>query len=305
MAVYTKLLEPEIGEIAARYEIGTLEGFSGITAGIENTNYLINAGGNKYILTIFEKRVNNEELPFFISLTDHLRRNNISCPSTLRDKSGSQLQDIKGKKAILISFLEGQGVEKIEDFHFAPLGSKVANMHIAVGDFREYRKNDMSLSKWVKIFEHIGEQADDIEKGLAKLIVDEIYFLADNWPFDLPSGVIHSDIFPDNVFFRDKEITGIIDFYFACNDFFAYDIAIIFNAWGIETDKKRQQLFLNAYEKIRPLSEDERKAMPILLRGAALRFLLTRSYDWFHTPETAQVRKKDPKEYIRKLKSLR
>jgi homoserine kinase type II len=278
--------------------------FAGIEQGIENTNYYLKTTKAKFILTIFEKRVANEDLPFFIALTNHLRSKSINCPVNIKDKSGNDLRDIEGKKAALISFLEGKGVDKIEDLHIARLGEKAARMHNAVGDFHHTRKNDMGMSKWVKLFESIAERADEIQTGLSKRIADEIYFLAANWPFGLPSGIIHADIFPDNVFFKEGEISGVIDFYFACTDYFAYDIAIIFCAWGIETDAKRQKLFFDEYEKVRKLSPQEREAMPVLLRGAALRFLLTRAYDWFNTPANAVVKKKDPMEYVKKLESL-
>lgn len=304
MAVYTKLTEAEIKSFISNYDVGELVEFAGIEQGIENTNYLIRTTQSKFILTIFEKRVANEDLPFFIELTNHLRSKSIICPVNIKDKNGNDLRDINGKKAALISFLEGKGVDKIEDFHIAGLGDKTARMHNAVIDFKLSRKNDMGMSKWVKLFESVAPRADEIQTGLSKRIADEIYFLAANWPFGLPAGIIHADIFPDNVFFNNGKISGVIDFYFACTDYFAYDIAIIFNAWGIETDAARQKLFLTEYEKIRKLSAEEKNALPILLRGAALRFLLTRAYDWFNTPENAVVKKKDPMEYVRKLENL-
>lgn len=303
MAVYTKLTQKEVEDFISRYDVGDLESFSGIEEGIANTNYLIKTSKDRFILTIYESYTDTNELPFFISLTDHLRDRSINCPVTLKDKAGNQVQEISAKKACLISFLEGKGVTKIEDYHLSELGGKVARMHIAVKDFHQTRKNDFGLSKWTKQLSQIGEKANEIEPGLTKLIADEIYFLAANWPFGLPGGVIHGDIFPDNVFFNGEKISGIIDFYFASNDYFAYDIAIVFNAWSIHNDPKRQKLFLDAYEKIRPLTAEEKAAMPILMRGAAIRFLMSRTYDWFNTPKDAQVKKKDPLEYVEKLKS--
>ena len=304
MAVYTKLSEQEIRNFLNRYDFGDLISYAGIEEGIENTNYLITTTQNKFILTIFEQRVNVSELPFFIAYTDHLRKNGINCPVTLPDKNGVQLQEINGKKAALISFLQGSGVKKIESFHLAELGAYTAKMHLAASNFKQTKKNDFALSKWTQLFSAIGVRANEVQKGLAKFIADEIYFLAANWPFDLPSGVVHADLFPDNVFFLDEKVSGVIDFYFSANDYFAYDVAICLNAWGAESDEAGKKLFLDAYEKIRPLSQAEKDAMPVLLRGAAVRFLMTRLYDWFYTPEGSLVKKKDPMEYVVKLKKL-
>jgi homoserine kinase type II len=304
MAVYTQLTHAEMAEFASNYSIGELESFLPIEKGIENSNYLIIAGGRKYIFTIFENRVENADLPFFIRLTDHLQKKGINCPTTIPDRNGNQLNEVKGKKAAIISFLEGGDVENIEDFHLSGLGDIVARMHVAVSDFRESRKNAFGLSKWVELLGKVAERADELKPGLAQFIAREIEFLAANWPFGLPAGVVHTDLFPDNVFFKDGKVSGVIDFYFSSTDYFAYDIAICLNAWGAETNEKRQELFFDAYEKVRRLSTEEKSAMPVLLRGAALRFLMTRLYDWFNTPETALVKKKDPMEYYKKLEIL-
>ena len=304
MAVYTKLTHDEIAGFASNYGIGPLESFMPIEKGIENSNYLITAGGRKYILTIFENRVENADLPFFIRLTDHLQNKGINCPATIPDKQGNQLGEIKGKKAAIITFLEGSDVEKIEDYHFEGLGDVVARMHLAVADFKESRKNAFALSKWVELLSKVAERADELKPGMTQEIAREIEFLAANWPFGLPAGVVHTDLFPDNVFFKDGKVSGVIDFYFSSTDYFAYDIAICLNAWGAETNAKHQQLFLDAYEKVRRLTPEEKAAMPVLMRGAAIRFLMTRLYDWFNTPATALVKKKDPLEYYKKLKAL-
>ncbi len=304
MAVYTKLTHEEIAQFIANYGIGALESFVPIEKGIENSNYLITAGGGRYIFTIFENRVENADLPFFIRLTDHLQSKGIRCPATLPDRSGNQLNEVKGKKAAIISFLEGSDVERIEDFHFTGLGDIVARMHLAVTDFRESRKNAFALSKWVDLLSKVAERADELKAGLTSHIAREIEFLAANWPFGLPAGVVHTDLFPDNVFFKDGKVSGVIDFYFSSTDYFAYDIAICLNAWGAETDAKRQKLFFDAYEKVRPVTAEEKAAMPVLMRGAAIRFLMTRLYDWFNTPANALVKKKDPMEYYKKLEAL-
>lgn len=305
MAVYTKLDEAEIKAFIANYSIGELQDVQPIQKGIENSNYLIVCDGIKYILTIFENRVENADLPFFIRLTDHLRAKGINCPVTIADKNGNQLNEIKSKKASIISFLEGTDVEEIEDFHLVKLAEKLAKMHLAVADFKEVRKNQFALSKWVELLSKVGERANEIKAGLAQYIANEIEFLAANWPFGLPTGVVHTDLFPDNVFFKDREVSGVIDFYFSCSDSFAYDIAICLNAWGAVGNKTRTEMFLNSYQSVRKLSAEELNALPVLQRGAAIRFLMTRLYDWFNTPENALVKKKDPLEYLHKLELLK
>lgn len=304
MAVYTKLTDAEIADFVARYDIGGLESASGIEKGIENSNYLITAGNKRYILTIFENRVENADLPFFVRLTSHLQEKGINCPVTLADREGVQLGEIKGKKAAIITFLEGADVEKVEDFHIEGIGRLNAQMHLAVADFKESRKNALSLSKWVNLLEQVAPRADELKPGLARYIARELEFLAGNWPFDLPSGVVHTDLFPDNVFFKDGEVSGVIDFYFSCTDHFAYDAAICINAWGIESDMRRRQIFMDAYQSVRKFTPQELAAMPVLLRGAAMRFLITRLFDWFNTPQNALVKKKDPMEYLKKLEFL-
>jgi len=233
-----------------------------------------------------------------------LRANGINCPVNIPDKNGKQLNDILGKKASVISFLEGQDVEQVEDFHLEKLGAQLAKMHIAVADFKEVRQNKFALSKWVSLLEQVGMRADELSPGLTDRIATEIEFLAANWPFGLPIGVVHTDLFPDNVFFKNGEVSGVIDFYFSCTDSFAYDIAICLNAWGAAGNAKRTKLFLSSYQSIRKLSEPELSALPVLQRGAAIRFLMTRLYDWFNTPKTALVKKKDPLEYLKKLDVL-
>lgn len=301
MAVYTKLDDSEIAELISNYEVGNFASANGIEEGIENSNYLVKTNEESLILTIFEERVENFELPFFISLTDHLISKNINCPKTLTDKSGNRLQDINGKKAALISFLPGRPAAKPTTEHIKEVGFLSAKLHSAVEDFDETRKNPLALGAWTKLFEKCGDRIDEIKPGLTKSLANELYYLANNWPFDLPSGIIHADLFPDNLFFQNNKVSGVIDFYFACTDYFAYDIAICINAWGIEEDQEKINALLESYQSIRPLSEEEKQAMPVLLRGAALRFLLTRIYDWFNTPENALVTKKDPQEYLKKL----
>ena len=301
MAVYTKLEKSEIQALISHYDIGELVEFAEIAEGIENSNYLLTTDKGKYILTIFENRVENFELPFFFELTSHLRERGVACPLGIADNDGGILQDVVGKKAALIEFLEGRPMGNPDIAHIKELGTAVAKMHLAVDGFNHNRKNPLGLRGWKSLFEKIGERADEIQPGLTQKIADELYHLADAWPFGLPGGIIHADIFPDNVFFTDGNLSGIIDFYFACNDYFAYDIAICVNAWGMEKDEALLKAFMGAYQQQRPLSDDELAAMPSLLRGAAMRFLLTRIYDWFNTPDDANVTRKNPAEYLKKL----
>lgn len=305
MAVYTTLTDSEIIALINLYDIGEFVSAQPIESGIENTNYLLttayNQSDSKYILTIFENRVENVELPFFVNLTDHLKDKGLNCPVMLTASDGSRLQDIKQKKAAIISFLEGAEAKEISKEHISQLGKTVAKMHLAVSDFKEYRKNPLSLRAWVSLFEKIGEKADEIQPELTKLIADELYYLADAWPFNLPGGIIHADLFPDNVFFKGEQLSGVIDFYFSCTDFYAYDLAICINAWGIEENNALIKEFFDAYQSIRKLEQSEIDNMQTLLRGAAMRFLLTRIYDWFNTPANALVSKKNPQEYLKKL----
>lgn len=302
MAVYTKLEDEDFKQLLLSYHIGQFQKATPIAEGIENTNYLLETSSGKFILTVFENRVENFELPFFFELTSHLREGGINCPLGIQDGSGKILQDIKGKKAAVIEFLEGRPVENIDENVAGELGENLAKMHLAVSGFKESRLNPIALSKWTSLFEKVAPKADEIEPGLQNLIEKELYHLAQAWPFGLPAGVIHADLFPDNVFFQNGKLSGIIDFYFACNDFFAYDVAICINAWDMQNSPALQNAFLSAYQNIRPLGGEELEHMQTFLRGAALRFLLTRIYDWFNTPEDAFVNRKDPQEYLNKLK---
>lgn len=302
MAVYTELSRTGIESLLSGYSLGSLDDFEPIAAGIENTNYFIICNSTRYVLTVFEKRVNHAELPFFVDLTAHLADAGIACPKFVRDQAGNALNKIADKDCGIIEFLSGSPIETASLEHCAELGKLNAKLHLGVQSFKTSRKNDYALNKWVQIFESVAEQADELEVGLKKLIADELYYLAKNWPFILPSGVVHTDLFPDNIFFKDNKISGVIDFYFASTDSFAYDLAITINAWSLHNDKAKTKAFLQAYNSLRPLTQAELQHFNTLLRGACMRFLVTRLFDWFNTPKDALVNRKDPLEYLNKLK---
>ena len=306
MAVYTEVSDEELNEFLARYDIGSLVSFKGIAEGVENSNYLLTTEKGPFFLTLYEKRVRPGDLPFFLGLMDHLAARDIPCPIPLRDRSGETLQELAGKPAALIEFLRGYSVRRPRVEHCARLGDALARFHLGGAAFPQRRDNALAIEGWGKLVAATSSRADEVTEGLTAEIAGEFAYLQANWPADLPAGIIHADLFPDNVLFLNDEISGLIDFYFACNDLFAYDIAICLNAWCFEQHNTinvtKARALLGSYRARRPLSDAEIQALPILARGAALRFLLTRLYDWFHTDENALVKPKDPLEYRRKLR---
>lgn len=301
MAVYTEVPDEELEALVARYGIGTLVSAKGIAEGVENSNYLLRTSEGTYILTLYEKRVDPQDLPFFLGLMDHLAAKNIPCPRVLHDRDGQSLQTLAGRPAALISFLDGIWPKKIKPFHCAEVGKALARLHLAGQDFSMTRRNSLSLDGWQGLVTSCADKADAVEPGLKALIETELAHLAAAWPSDLPVGVCHADLFQDNVFFLGENLSGIIDFYFACTDILAYDLAICLNAWCFERDRSfnvtKARLMLNGYTSVRPISRAEIAALPLLARGSALRFLLTRLYDWINCPPGALVVKKDPLEY--------
>jgi homoserine kinase type II len=306
MAVYTEVSDSDLEEFLKAYDVGPLLSFKGIAEGVENSNYLVRTESGIFILTLYEKRVAEPDLPFFLGLMEHLAERGIRCPLPVRARDGEARRRINGRPAALISFLEGLWVRRPRSHHCAAVGAALAGMHEAGRDFPLVRRNALSVSGWDGLFAMSRERADEVEPGLAALIAGELAFLNSVWPEGLPDGVIHGDLFPDNVFFLKNELSGLIDFYFACNDLFAYDLAICLNAWCFEEPNAinvtKARALLHGYGARRPLSDAEIAALPILARGAALRFLLTRLYDWFNTSESALVKPKDPLEYRRKLR---
>jgi len=306
MAVYTDVSDEELEAFIASYAVGALTSFKGIAEGVENSNYLVHTESGRYILTLYEKRVRAEDLPYFLALMEHLAARKITCPLPVRDREGRTLKKLAGRPAALVTFLEGLWVRRPGIEHCAGLGEVLGRFHLAGMGFPMQRANDLSLSGWRALFGSIGSGADTVKSGLAGVIEKELRYLEQHWTGDLPQGVIHADLFPDNVFFLGDKVSGLIDFYFACNDMLAYDVAVCLNAWCFETDGSfnvtKARALLEAYEAVRPLTKAELDRLPTLARGAALRFLLTRTYDLLNTDANALVKTKDPNEYLRKLR---
>jgi homoserine kinase type II len=306
MAVYTEVSDEELAAFIASYGLGDLLSFKGIAEGVENTNYIIHATRGPFILTLYEKRVQREDLPFFLGLMEHLAARGVSCPTPVRDLEGRNLMELAGRPAALVTFLEGFWVRRPTPAHCAAVGRALAQMHMGGDGFALKRANALGLKGWRPLYEILADKADGIAPGLDTLIERELEALEADWPSGLVEGVIHADLFPDNVFFIGPRLSGLIDFYFACNDALAYDVAVCLNAWCFEKDLAFNitmgRALLRGYEEVRLLSRAERKAMPMLARGAALRFLLTRAYDWLNTPSEALVSRKNPLEYVRRLR---
>ena len=303
MAVYTEVSDADLEAFLADYDIGQAESFKGIAEGVENTNYVLSTTRGQYMVTLYEKRVDPRDLPFFLGLMDHLAERGINCPRPIHARDGNALRTLAGKPAAVTSFLQGMWPRRMTVQHCGRVGEALAGFHLAGRDFPLRRPNALSVAGWRPVFE--GSRRH-IDPALDRELAAELDFFEAHWPKELPSGVIHADMFNDNVFFLHERLSGIIDFYFACNDFLAYDVAICLNAWCFEPDNAfnatKARALLQAYDKVRPLGKDERQALPILARGSALRFMLTRLYDWAHTPPDALVKRKDPNEYLAKLR---
>ncbi len=306
MAVYTEVSDEDIAAFLEQYDVGALASFKGIAEGVENSNYLLLTDRGPFIVTLYEKRVSPEDLPFFLGLMEHLAAAGVPCPTPIRGCDGAALRELCGRPAAIISFLNGVWPRRIRSEHCAALGSALAGLHLAGSGFAIERANALSVAGWLPLFEPCRGRADAVFEGIEATITAELDHLETAWPADLPAGVIHGDLFPDNVFFKGDRLTGLIDFYFACNDLFAYDIAICLNAWCFERTSEfnitKARNLLSAYRKVRPFSDAELVALPLLARGAALRFLLTRLYDRLNQVEGALVKPKDPLEYLHKLR---
>jgi homoserine kinase type II len=307
MAVYTDVAADELAEFLSLYDIGELLSYKGIAEGVENSNFLLHTTAGSFILTLYEKRVAKGDLPFFIGLMTHLASHGINCPQPVKNRQGEALGMLAGRPAAIITFLEGIWPRKPNATHCTGVGAVLAKMHLAGGDFSMARANALSVAGWRPLFDAAAARADELQQGLRDFIAAELDYLEGGvWPRDLPQGVIHADLFPDNVFFLGEKLSGVIDFTFACHDMLAYDVAICLNAWCFESDHSfnvtKARAFLGAYARERRLSEAEQDALPLLARGAAIRFLLTRLVDWLNVPPGALVRPKDPLEYVRKLR---
>jgi homoserine kinase type II len=306
MAVYTEVSDDELAAFVATYDLGGLLSYKGIAEGVENTNYLLHTEKGPHFLTLYEKRVVPEQLPFFLGLMEHLASAGLTCPTPVHDAQGQMLRTLAGRPAAIVTFLEGVWIRRPQPRHCAAVGKALAQLHVAGRGFGLCRRNDLGLAGWRPLFGRFEARADEILPGLAAVILQELDFLEAHWPEGLEQGITHADLFPDNVFFLGDNLSGLIDFYFACNDALAYDIAVTLNAWCFESDHSfnitKGQALLKGYESVRPLAPGEREALPVLARGAALRFLLTRAYDWLHTASDALVSRKDPGEFLRRLK---
>jgi homoserine kinase type II len=306
MAVYTEVSDEELQAFLLGYDLGEVTSLKGIAEGVENSNFLLQTTRGSFILTLYERRVRPEDLPFFLGLMDHLAARGIDCATPVHGRDGEALRSLCGRPAAIVKFLDGLWPRRILPEHCRELGRAMAEMHLAGADFPLSRANDLSVSGWRPLFEACRARAHEVREGLTEALEAELATLESDWPETLPQGVIHADLFPDNVFFLGERLSGLIDFYFACNDFFAYDLAVCLNAWCFEPDKAfnvtKARLMLRAYRGVRPFSEEELRALPLLARGSALRFLLTRLYDWLYRPDGALVRPKDPLEYWDKLR---
>ena len=310
MAVYTEVSDEALRALLAEYELGELVAFRGIAEGVENSNYALRTTAGDYILTLYEKRVDPAELPWFLGLMDHLVQRGLDCPAPVRGRDGEALRALAGRPAAVCSFLPGVWPRRVRPEHLAPLGGALARLHVAGADFAPQRANALGPDGWAPLLALCRADGDAVQPGLIAALDTALASILAAWPGDLPRGHIHADLFPDNVFFLgsgvEPRVSGIIDFYFACTELLAYDLAVCLNAWCFEADYSfnvtKARALLRAYAAVRPLSGAERVALPVLCQGAALRFLLTRLFDWVNTPAGAMVTRKDPLEYLRKLR---
>jgi homoserine kinase type II len=306
MAVYTEVTDDALSGFLAGYDLGCVLSFKGIAEGVENSNFLLITAKGPFILTLYEKRVSEGDLPFFIGLMEHLALRGVTCPQPVRARNGEALGRLAERSAAIVTFLDGLWLRRPLAQHCRQVGEALARMHEAGSDFALRRPNALSIDSWPPLFAVAEARADDVSPGLAEETAAEIAALRGIWPANLPSGVIHADLFPDNVFFLGERLSGLIDFYFACDDFFAYDLGVCLNAWCFEPDGdfnvSKGRAMIEGYQRVRRLTSAEVEALPILARGSALRFMLTRLVDWLNVPPGALVAPKDPLEYRAKLR---
>jgi homoserine kinase type II len=306
MAVYTDVTFEDLETFLVAYDIGAPLSFKGIAEGVENSNFYLQTDRGAFILTLYEKRVRHDDLPFFLGLMEHLAMRGIACPEPVRRQDGAQWSMLKGRQAAILSFLNGISLRRPEPVHCQAVGGALARLHEATAGFAQVRPNALGPAGWRELANTTSGHADDVQPDLRALIGNTLADLERDWPRHLPGGVIHADLFPDNVLFMGENVSGLIDFYFACNDMPAYDLAITLGSWCFETDGSfnvtKARALIAGYRAQRPLNDAEIGAMPLLMRGAALRFLLTRLYDWLNPDPAALVRPKDPREYARRLR---
>lgn len=306
MAVYTEISDDELRAFITEYDIGDVVSCKGIAEGVENSNYLLRTSQDTFILTLYEKRVRTTDLPYFLGLMEHLANAGIACPTPIHGRDGNPLRNLCGRPAAIVTFLDGMWPRRVTPDHCNRLGAALAQLHLAGTTFPGHRPNDWSMASWQELVTQTHERADTVRPGLATELAAEAKYLSANWPKGLPVGVIHADLFPDNVFFLDGQLSGLIDFYFACNDFLAYDLAICLNAWCFEGERNfnvtNARRLIQGYQHVRPLSDEEVRALPTFARGSALRFLLTRLYDWLNHDTNAFVKPKDPMAFWDRLR---
>lgn len=306
MAVYTEVGDEELASFVAEYTVGHVVACKGIAEGIENSNYLLVTDKSTFILTLYERRVRVDDLPFFISLMEYLAARGVPCPTPVHGRDGEALRQLNGRPAAMVTFLSGMSPRRLTPEHCSAVGEALAGLHLAGADFPMRRRNDLSVDGWRPLLRASARHEQEVAAELVSELAEDIAHLESEWPTQLPEGVIHADLFPDNVFFHGDRLSGVIDFYFACTDFLAYDLAVCLNAWCFETDGSfnvtKARRLVGAYQSVRPLTEAEWQAFPLLAHGAAMRFLLTRLYDWLHTPRTALVTPKNPVEYLQKMR---
>jgi homoserine kinase type II len=306
MAVYTEVSDEALTTFLAEYDIGSLVAFRGIAEGVENSNYSLRTGAGDYILTLYEKRVDPQDLPWFLGLMEHLAARGVVCPQPVRARDGMALRSLCGRHAAITTFLPGVWPRRVRQAHCGPLGGALAQLHLAGADYAPRRWNALGPQSWQPLLERCRDRAEEVQAGLAPELERAMERILAEWPAALPSGHIHADLFPDNVFFLDETVSGLIDFYFAATDLYAYDVAVCLNAWCFEPDfdfnVTKSRAVLRSYQALRTLTAAEQAALPVLCQGAAMRFLLTRLYDWLNTPAGALVTRKDPLEYLRRLR---
>jgi len=306
VAVYTIVDDESLAAFLSAYDLGALLSAKGIAEGVENTNYLLRTTAGTFILTLYEQRVDPAELPFFVALMEHCADKGLRTPRPVPRLDGARLSRLCGRDAAIVTFLDGMAVRRPGPAHCAALGRGLAALHHATADFSLHRANTLGMRSWAPLYEASRIEAETVMPGLSSLVEDELAAISELWPDDLPTGVIHADLFPDNAFFVGRDLSGIIDFYFACNEILAYDLAVCLNAWCFEDDGAfnvtKARAMVTAYAAARSLSDAERDALPVLCRGAALRFCLTRLHDWLRVPSGALVRLKDPRPYAERLR---
>jgi homoserine kinase type II len=306
VAVYTEVTDDALTSFLADYDLGTVVAFRGIAEGVENSNFSLRTTAGDFILTLYEKRVDPGDLPWFLGLMEHLASRGLVCPQPVHGRDGSALRHLCGRHAAITTFLPGVWPRRVRPGHCGPVGAALAALHLAGADYAPQRGNALGPHGWQPLLDRCKSRADEVQAELGAELEQALRTILANWPSGLPVGHIHADLFPDNVFFLDDRLSGLIDFYFAATDLLAYDVAVCLNAWCFEADFSfnvtKGRALLAAYHAVRPLSPAEQAALPVLCQGAAIRFLLTRLYDWLNTPAGALVTRKDPLEYLRRLR---